>query len=429
MPRGRPKKIEMNKAFVDAVTKEMEKSIEKKEKVTKQISDTIKNKTITEVESKDSFLTGSDLLDVLVGGGQRMGYPLGKIINIVGDKSSGKSFLLCELIAACHNKYQKKFKYVYDDCESGFGFDTEKLYGFQVMPTDKKERVRSKTVEEAYCNVRDFFEKLKDNEFGIYGLDSLDGLTSEEADELADNRYKSYKNEKDFKQGSYKLGKPKYLSQEFFPQLADLIQKKNGLLVVISQVRDNIDPMSFEKFSRAGGKAMDFYGHTVLWLAQLNKFRRKGIPVGIEIKARLTKSKTPRPYREVFLSLLFDYGIDNIGTNIDYLFDLRTDTGLLEKDASAIWQGKEITKENLEQFYIDNSLVLEKGLSKKAMYDKAIEENKDLFEQTFGKKLSRDELIEYVETNGLQKELTKRVVDKWEAIEASVQTLRPKKYS
>lgn len=46
--------------------------------------------------------------------------------------------------------------------------------------------------------------------------------------------------------------------------------------------------------------------------------------VGVVVKAKTTKSKTPRPFRECFFSFLYDYGLDNIGTSIDYLFDLRT---------------------------------------------------------------------------------------------------------
>jgi RecA/RadA recombinase len=79
--------------------------------------------------------------------------------------------------------------------------------------------------------------------------------------------------------------------------------------------------MSFEKFSRTGGKALDFYCHTVLWLANINKLKKKGRSVGVTIKAKTTKSKTPRPYREIFFPILFDYGIDSVTASMDFLFD------------------------------------------------------------------------------------------------------------
>jgi RecA/RadA recombinase len=345
------------------------------------------------------YLTGSELLDVLAGGGEGLGYPMGKIINTVGDKSSGKSFLLCEIIASAHYRFKDKFKWVYDDCESGFSFNTKKLYGFEIMPNDIKKRIKSPTVEEAYCNIRNFFEKLKDDEFGIYGVDSLDGLDSKEGKKIADDQYKRFNakkkrddeltdDEKKMKEkkeaGSYKMGKAKYLSQTFFPGLADLIERKNGLLVIVSQVRTNIDPFSFEKYTRAGGKALDFFCHTVLWLANINKILNKGIPIGITVKAKNTKSKTPRPYRECYLKLFFEYGLDDITTNIDYLYDFLTPKGQLIKNPHGEYN--EIS-------------------------------------------MNRKELIEHIEKNNLQKELRKRVRGKWEALEESVKLNRKPKYS
>ena len=72
--------------------------------------------------------TGSYLLDMIVGGGIGEGYPFGSTVNIVGDSSAGKTLLSREIIAACHYKFKDKFKWVYDDCESGFTFDTKSLY-------------------------------------------------------------------------------------------------------------------------------------------------------------------------------------------------------------------------------------------------------------------------------------------------------------
>ena len=81
--------------------------------------------------------------------------------------------------------------------------------------------------------------------------------------------------------------------------------------------------MSFERYVRAGGKAMDFYCHSVLWLANIDKIKKKGRAVGITVKAKTTKSKTPRPFREMYFELRFDYGLDDTSTCVDFLFDFR----------------------------------------------------------------------------------------------------------
>lgn len=390
-----------------------------------------------EIEVKKNAPTGCDVMDLVVGGGERFGYKFGSIINIVGDFSSGKTFLACELIAACYYRYGKSFKWQYDDCESGWSFDTQRLYGFEIMPADVESRTKSSTVEEAYSNVRIFAESLKKNELGIYVLDSLDGLTSEESDSLAEERHTTFKKGLEFKKGSFKMGKPKYLSQEFFPQLADLLEKSNVMLVIISQVRENIDPMSFTKYSRAGGKAMDFYCHTVLWLANINKMKKKGRPIGVTVKAKTTKSKTPRPYREMYFSLMFDYGLDNIGTNVDFLFDFRTEKGELVKDAAASWDGKASTLDNLKQFLIDNGVEDFYRTNiyptlKKSQVQEWLDNHEtlgDLYRTTFVNSMKRDDLIEYIEKNGLQDELQTRVRAKWEELEQSIRTDRPAKYS
>jgi RecA/RadA recombinase len=336
------------------------------------------------------FNSGCDLLDIQAGGGIGLGHRIGKFINIVGDKSSGKTLLACETLAATyHNpKYKNILKWVYDDCEYGFSFDTKKLYNMEFIPKDKSKRINSHTVEELYCNIRTFLESIKENEFGIYVVDSLDALASEEDDARADERFNAFKKGKVFDKKSYGMEKAKYLSKEFFKQLAGMVDKKNVLLIIISQVRMNIDPMSFEEYTRAGGKAMDFFAFNVFWVANVNKILNKGVPVGITIKIKNTKGKTPRPYRITFVKMLFDYGVENVQSNIDYLYDLLTPQGKLKgKDEGSLIEW-------------DNS-----------------------------GKLNRKKMIDYIMKNNLQKELRKRVIDKWEAFENSIRSNLPPKYS
>ena len=388
------------------------------------------------------FRTGCEVLDKLIGGNKNVyGIPAGKFINIVGDKSAGKTFLSNEFIAWAHYNLGKKFKWVYDDCESGYSFNTEELYGFEIMPDNKEDRVHSENVEEAFCNISKFANSLDDNEFGIYVLDSLDGLTSEEDDERAEKRLELYEEGKKLDKGTYATNKQRYLSREFFPQLCSVIENKNVLVIIISQVRENIDVFSFEKFRRNGGKAMDFYAHTVLWLATCKKILKKETPVGVVVKAKTTKSKTPRPFRECFFSFLYDYGLDNIGTNLDYLFDLRTDKGELNKKANAIqWNGdnsfdKKQLKEFLEEYELygkfENSRYADADGSDADNMFAFIQSKKDYkikFQEKFGESMTKEELVAWIEENGIEQELDERVNRKWEDFEDSIRSNRKKKY-
>lgn len=365
------------------------------------------------------------------------GSPSGRFINIVGDKSAGKTFLSNEFIAWGYHNLGKNFKWVYDDCESGYSFDTKSLYGFDIMPENP---VHSTTVEEAFYNISKFAERLKGDQFGIYVLDSLDGLTSEEQDKRAEERIKCIENDKEMK-GTYGMGKAKYLSQEFFPQLCSVIEDKNILVIIISQIRDNVDMFSFEKYARAGGKALDFYAHSVIWLATAKKIEKSDTPVGVVVKAKTTKSKTPRPFRECLFSFLYDYGLDSIGTGVDYLFDLRTPKGELNTKSKAIqWNGSnDLDKKQLKEFLEESELFEKYENSRYADSDGTDAENmfafiqskkeyKQKFQEKFGETMTRDELIQYIEDNNLEEELDRRVEEKWESFEESLKSNRKKKY-
>ena len=397
------------------------------EKLSEEVDSAIKCK---DSKNKIYFRTGCELFDMVIGGNKNVfGVPAGRFINIVGDKSAGKTFLSNEFIAWAYHNLGKNFKWVYDDCESGYSFDTQSLYGFDIMPENP---VHSTTVEEAFYHITKFAEKLKENQFGIYVLDSLDGLTSEEQDKRAEERIKSIEDEKEMK-GTYGMGKAKYLSQEFFPQLCSVIENKNILVIIISQIRDNVDMFSFEKFARAGGKA--------LWLATAKKIEKLDTPVGVVVKAKTTKSKTPRPFRECFFSFLYDYGLDGIGTSVDYLFDLRTPKGELNTKAKAIqWNGNNnLDKKQLKEFLEENELLDRFENSKYYDMDGTDAENmfafiqskkdyKAKFNEKFGDTMTRDELITYIEENNLEEELSNRVIEKWENFEDSLKSNRKKKY-
>jgi len=390
-------------------------------------------------KERGSFSTGCDLLDLVVGGGLRYGYPIGRIINLVGDSSSGKTFLACELVAAAYHCFKDKLKWVYDDAESGFTFDTEQLYGFKVLP-DEEDRVKSETVEEWYCHVREFAESLKADEKGIYILDTLDGLSSRQIQERGDKRFSAYQKDKKFEQGSYQMESAKFLSQEFFKNLTGLVEQKNILLVVISQTRDDIGSM-FNTQTRAGGKALNFYAHTCLWLYKAHNIIKKGRPVGEVVKAKTKKSKTPRPFRSCYFPLIFDYGLDNVGSNVDFLFDLRTETGELSSSSAALrWSpGEEITPKVLVEFIKSKgkedlyreakktytNLAGVKGLTEWIVKDVEMRED---FEKTFGVAMKREDLITWIENNSKQEELRDRVRAKWEEIESAIKTVRPRRY-
>lgn len=404
-----------------------------------------------EKANKQTYLTtGCTMLNLVVGGGMGLGIPTGIMVNLVGDKSSGKTFVANEIVAANHHRLNRgkkpNFVWHFDDSESGHTFDTKKLYGVDIRP-EGRDLEDSTTVEEMDTNVGLFLRKVTDDQIGLYVVDSLDGLSDDEKEERAEARVTAAEKGKDLEQNAtYGVAAPKYLSQEFFRTKVRQLRDRNVTLVIVSQVRENMDRLAFgKKYKRSGGKALDFYAHTCLWLANICKIEKNGRAVGVVVEAKAEKSKTGRPFRSCRFSLYFDYGIDNIGTNLDYLFDLRDKDGKLLKAAESVcWDGKEPKNlETLRAWLEREKLLDDARAAKKAQTGKAnlsvdwildwCAENPErlaALDAHFGTSLPREELIRKIEIDpAMVAELEQRVIAKWEAFEAEIATGRPGKYA
>lgn len=344
------------------------------------------SKNKKEVVSKPRLYTGSTLRDLVLGGEKGvLGIPTGVIWNSIGDSSAGKTFEACELVATNKKIYGDKFKFNYDDPEYGNQIDSQKLYGFDIIAENS---LRSKTVESLFINIHKFVKSLKEDELGVYVLDSLDAITSKATIERGENRIIADEKGKKFEEGSYMMDKQKYLAQEFFPIIKPLIEKSNCLLIIISQEKEKIGITFGSKSTRSGGKALQFFSHFESWLARSEKLEitKKGEirVIGIRNKMRFTKARNSRPFRDSYSTIYFDYGISDIDSNVDFLFNLLTDSG------------KDKTNFNVEY-------------------------KNQIFK-------SKKELIAYIEENNLEEEIKQMVINRWEEIEDSIKIERKRKF-
>lgn len=401
------------------------------------------------------MLTGCDLLDLLVGGDKGVyGLPFGTIVNIIGDKSAGKSFLKNEIIAANHWALGDSMRWESDDCESGDTFDTTRLYGFDIHPAgrrigSKKDIEDSATIEEMDAKVSLFLESMDEGQVGIYAVDSLDGLSDATREAMEAGRLGQLKNGKDVKDpGDYGAQIAKFLSQQFFRTKHKKLEDAGVSLILVSQIRDKMNAATYgPKWEVSCGKALEFYCHTRIFLKTVLQIKKGDRVVGAYVEATTIKSKTPRPYRKVYYSVYFDYGLDNIGSNIDYLFDLRTDKGEIIKDAASaiVWESGKKQKDlaGLTAWLDETGLKEACRTAKKEKtgnstlsvawileWEGSSPEIHEKFLEAFGKEFSRDELITMCEKNPeMREELTRRVREKWEAAEDAVATNRPSKYA
>lgn len=245
--------------------------------------------------------TGATLLDLQNTGG----WALGRMVNIVGDTSSGKTLLAIE---ACAN-----FAHLYGAdsvryCETEAAFDD--LYAARLgLPGGIQRATEVRLVEDLYDDLADYLRNLKGSA-GLYCLDSVDALSSiaESKREITDK-------------STYASEKAKVLHELFRRQVKE-IEKGNCCFFVISQTKDNIGNM-FAPKTRSGGHALDFFASQIVWLHERGKEKRTVLgverTVGINVSAQNKKNKCGEPFRTVDFLLMFNYGIDDELSNIEWL--------------------------------------------------------------------------------------------------------------
>ncbi|MBX4215940.1 DNA recombination/repair protein RecA [Candidatus Parcubacteria bacterium] len=251
--------------------------------------------------------SGCALLDCVLGGG----WPLGRISNVVGDSSSGKTLLAIEAMANFFRQFPKG-KCWYNEPEAAIDGEYVQALG---IPFERVEHIED-------CNtVEDLFKHLDvlcaESQLpksgpppGLYIVDSLDAL-SDEAER-----------DREINEATYGGTKAKKLS-EMFRRITQQLRAANIHMMVVSQVRDNIGVSFGSKHKRSGGKALDFYASQILWLAHLDTIKRQvnkvSRAVGVEVKAKTTKNKVGLPFRDCQFQITFGYGIEDEKASKEFL--------------------------------------------------------------------------------------------------------------
>lgn len=247
------------------------------------------------------------------------------MINLIGDSSSGKTlFALSCLAEAANSKAFQNYRLIFDDVENANTFNMHYMFGEKLaqaieppawQDTDEGPAPQpSDTIEDFHCNILDALEE--DRPF-IYVLDSFDALDSDrdkdKVEEMRSARIRGVK-----AKGSYEMAKPKK-SSALLRNICGKLKQTQSILIIISQTRDNINPLSFEKKSRSGGKALKFYAHHEIWLAIGKKIKSKDIIIGTNVIAKIDKNKLTGKKRQVQFPIYYDLGVDDVKSCVDYL--------------------------------------------------------------------------------------------------------------
>jgi recombination protein RecA len=247
--------------------------------------------------------TGCTALDLAIGGGQaRLGIPVGRMTEIFGENSTGKSILGVHIMAMTQAiggiaLFVNTECAMSDEVMANIGVNMDEL--IQATPD---------TVEEVYDVINEVLkmrdETCKDKLLTVV-WDSVAATTSKE--ELEKVQEKGLNS-----RGS--IGATARLLSQLGRCLPRQIAHDRVALVFINQVRENIGVMFGEDFTTTGGKAIGFYASLRIQVSKktvVKDLAEGGSPIGIIVKGHIYKNKLAKPFETVEMPIMFANGIDD----------------------------------------------------------------------------------------------------------------------
>ena len=270
-----------------------------------------------ELEEIEAIPTGSLTLDLALGVG---GLPMGRIIEIYGPESSGKTTLTLELIAQAQ-KLGKVCAFI--DAEHALDPIYAKKLGVKI---DDVLISQPDTGEQAL----DITETLvRSGGIDVIIVDSVAALVpkAEIEGDMGDNH----------------VGLQARLMSQALRKLTGTIKQANCMVVFINQLRMKIGVMFGNPETTTGGNALKYYASVRLDIRKSTPIKEKDTVIGNETKVKVVKNKVAPPFKQANFQILFNYGISKNGE----LLDLGVQLKFVEKtgawfayNAAKIGQGK-----------------------------------------------------------------------------------------
>lgn len=261
--------------------------------------------------------TGLTMLDLAISNRYPGGVPIGRIVQIYGGSSTAKTVLGTTLLGYALRSGKHAF---FADVEHTLDPEFAKYYGLDCAHENfyygyswedpKKAMDQPASLEEFFDNYLGGILKLRTRKPKVVVVDSLTALPAafEISNEMTKQGFGAYR----AKQMS--LGLRKYIS---------LLAQKNVTLFAIDQTRDNVGA-AFSSEVTTGGRGMEFYSSVRLHLTHGRKVvNSKNNDIGTWVNFRCDKNKVAPPFRGGKFKILFDYGADNVVSNLSFLAQLQ----------------------------------------------------------------------------------------------------------
>jgi recombination protein RecA len=263
-------------------------------------------KTVTKVEG---ISTGLYSLDEAIGGC----IPFGRIIELYGSESSGKTTLSLNIIAQAQ---KEGYNVAFIDAEHALNIEWAKTLGVNV---DNLLISQPDSGEQAL----DIVETLvKSGEIRVIVVDSVSALTP-----MA---------ELEGEMGDAHIGLQARLMSQAMRKLHSCLNKYKVSLIFINQIRMKIGVMFGSPETTSGGRALKFFSSLRIDMRRVSNIKTKEDTTGIHIRARVVKNKIAPPFKESEFDVYFATGIDFIGD----LIDVSVKNGIIDRNGSWFSYGK-----------------------------------------------------------------------------------------
>jgi recombination protein RecA len=269
--------------------------------------------------------TGSLALDIALGCG---GLPRGRIVEIFGPESSGKTTMALSVLAECQKRGGMA---AFVDAEHALDIVYAKKLGVR---TDDLLVSQPDNGEQA-LEIADML--VRSSAVDVVVIDSVAALVP--------------KAEIEGEMGDQHVGLQARLMSQALRKLTGSINKSNTLVIFINQIRMKIGVMFGSPETTTGGNALKFYASQRLDIRRVGALKQGEKVVGNRTRVKVVKNKLAPPFREVEFDLMYGEGISHEGD----LVDLGSEAGIIEKSGAwfayggeRIGQGRENAKEYLK---------------------------------------------------------------------------------